>query len=295
MFFPLPSASGGLDLAATLESGQAFRWRPTGDGYCGVLDGNVVLVAPAAGGLEVSSALALPEVVWPRLADYFRLEDDLPGIRRAVDVDACIRAALDRYPGLRLLRQDPWECLVAFICSATSNILRISAMVEGMAQAYGESVSLGAVTRHTFPGPERLAEAGEERLRALGLGFRARYVASVARMVVGGELDLTELRCLPYEEAHRALLGVPGVGDKVADCVSLLALDKLEAFPIDRWVHRALEEWYGLPERRPYRELRAWAAEHFGRYAGYAQLYLFHARRLAGQDSSSLEARVKVR
>ncbi|MCZ6534359.1 MAG: hypothetical protein O6914_00040, partial [Chloroflexi bacterium] len=130
------------------------------------------------------------------------------------------------------------------------------------------------------PTPEDLAEAGEKRLRELKLGFRAKYVAHASRLVADGALDLMALRRASYQEAKEALTSHPGVGEQVAYCVLIFSLDKLEAFPIDRWVSRAMQEWYLNGKKMSYLETVEWAHGYFGRYAGYAQQYLFHGGRL---------------
>ena len=241
----------------------------------------------------------------PLLQDYLRLRDDHVAIHGSIRRDEQAGEAIDRYAGMRLLRQDPWECLVSFICSATNNIQRISANVEATCESFGSPVSLEGQTRHTFPGPSELAAAGETRLFELGLGFRAKYVASAAKTVADGQIDLFALREASYDEALNKLTALPGVGDKVANCVMLFSLDKLEAFPVDVWIGRALLEWYtrnavveeiaeGLARRlrgnpravlseRDKLAMRPWAQEYFGPYAGYANQYLFHKSRLEGR------------
>jgi N-glycosylase/DNA lyase len=219
------------------------------------------------------------------LCSYLRLDDDLEAIYTHIDTDRRMHQAIAQYRGLRLLRQDPWECLVGFICSANSNIRQISATMATLARRYGRPLKLGEYVDYSFPAPEKLAEAGEASLRALKMGFRAKYVAQVAERVARGDVKLEPLRHLPYQEAKEVLLSLPGVGDKVADCVLLFSLDKLEAYPIDRWVRRAMEEWYLDGAKLNYRNTRAWALETWGPYAGYAQQYLFHRRRLLGSMS----------
>ena len=188
---------------------------------------------------------------------------------------------VQQYRGLRLLRLDPWECFVAFICSANSNIPKIHQNMESMAKSFGEPLSIDGQVRCSFPSPAKLAEVGEQPLRDLGLGFRAKYVAAGSRMVADGDLDLDELVKTPYAEAKECLMTVPGIGPKVADCILLHSLDKLEAFPIDVWVRRALSEWY-FPGMKPPtdRVMLEWAQDYFGDLGGYSQLYLFHGRRL---------------
>ena len=138
---------------------------------------------------------------------------------------------------MRLLRQDPWECLVAFICSANNNIpAHQSANVESMCESFGRPLALDGRVRNTFPSAEALSEAGEQPLRELRLGFRAKYVAAAAETVAAGRIDLFALREASYEETLAELTTLPGVGDKVANCVMLFSLDKLEAFPVDVWI-----------------------------------------------------------
>ena len=186
---------------------------------------------------------------------------------------------------MRILRQEPWECLVSFICSANSNIGRISTNVEDISTKFGRTVGANGDLRHTFPTPDVLAEAGEQPLRELGLGFRAKYVAATARVIAEGGLDLYALREAPYDEALESLVALPGVGDKVANCIMLFSLDKLEAFPVDVWIDRALRDWYpAVAEKKLTKKaMRPWAQDYFGRYAGYANQYLFHGRRLQGK------------
>ena len=269
-----------LGLPATLESGQAHRWRKEGQWYWGVVCGNLLKVRQNLFGLEVYSAPQPPDKLTPLLSSYFRLDDDLDVIYRMINTDPRIASVIAKYPGLRLLRQEPWECLAAFICSATSNIPRIAANMESLAEAFGEPVTLQGHTRYTFPSPLKVAMAGEQTLRDLGLGFRARYLSHAATVLADGGLDLEGVRRLPYGEAKARLMELPGVGEKIADCVLAFSLDKLEAFPIDRWVSRAIQEWYLNGKQMSYAEIVRWAQDYFGLYAGYAQQYLFHGRRL---------------
>ena len=269
-----------LDLAATLESGQAHRWQKDGDVYWGVVYGSLLKVRQVPAGVEISSAPAPSESLKTMLASYFRLDDDLSAIYEEINRDDRIDAMIRRYPGLRLLRQEPWECLTAFICSATSNIPRIAANMESMADAFGEPRSLNGRVRCSFPPAHKIAEAGEGALRELGLGFRAKYLARAAIQVAEGALDLEEVRRLPYWEARARLTELYGIGSKIADCVLVFSLDKLEAFPIDRWVSRAVQEWYLNGSKMSYDDIVHWAHGYFGQYAGYAQQYLFHGGRL---------------
>ena len=273
-----------LDLPLTLESGQAFRWHDDGGVWSGFIEGRLLTLERDDAGLRVAFDPASQPDAGRAVRDYFRLDDDLPAIYAQLCRDERLAAAVERHWGLRILRQDPWECLIAFICSQNSNIPRIAGMQETLANTLGGTATLGALTRRTFPTPEALASAGEARLRELGLGYRARYVAATAETVAAGGLDLLALRDAPYEDAKAALVALPGVGEKVADCVLVFALEQMDAVPIDRWVRRALEEWYLDGQRLSYRDLWAWTREAFGPYAGYAQQYLFFRRRATARE-----------
>jgi N-glycosylase/DNA lyase len=146
------------------------------------------------------------------------------------------------------------------------------------------------ITRHTFPKPVDLAEAGEAELRRLKLGFRAPYVHQAAIAVAERRLDLDRLVAAPYLEAKAELMALKGIGDKIADCIALMSLEKMEAFPIDVWVRRALADWYFPGQKTPAnRILLEWAQGYFGRYAGYANQYLFHGRRLRDRKPAEME------
>ena len=226
----------------------------------------------------------------PLLADYLSLDTDLDRIYRSLSADRRLAAAIARYRGMRVLRQDSWECLVCFLCTAASNIPRITRNIESVCRAYGRPLEEGAATRHSFPTPEQLAAADETGLRALGLGYRAAFLSSVARSIAAGDLDLYALREAPYEAALEALLSLHGVGDKVANCVLLFALNQTAAFPVDTHVAQRLREWYPACARLKPVQMRTWAQDHFGPHAGYANHYLFHDRRLARQRPNLLQA-----
>ncbi len=276
-----------FDLAESLESGQAHRWRKLGDGwYSGVLGRRLIHIRQNPAGAEYRAAgwEGCPGATNALLHSYFRLDDDIHAIYADICRDRRVAEMVARYPGLRILRQEPWECTVAFICSATSNIPRIHQNMEAMADRLGEPLELDGEVRHTFPSPESLASAGEGFLRELGLGFRAPYVIAAARRVCDGELDLDELIRLPYPETKARLMDCYGIGAKIADCIAVFSLEKLAAFPVDVWVRRALAEWYfPMQKKPPDRAMVEWAQEYFGQYAGYSQQYLFHGRRKAGR------------
>ena len=282
------AANQPFDLAASLESGQSHRWDYPGEGddgwYTGMIHGDLVRIRQTPHSVEFRSAPTPEPEMPPRLADYFRLDDDIEAIYSDIRRDERVAEMVERYPGMRVLRIEPWECLVSFICSANNNIQRIHNNMETISAAFGSPVSLDGYTRYTFPTPVDLVEAGEMELRRLGLGFRAPYVYKAALAVLERRLDLGELARISYPEAKDKLMDCPGIGPKIADCIAVFSLEKLEAFPIDVWVRRALGEWYFPGQKIPKDSvLLEWAQEYFGRYCGYSQQYLFHGRRLRGR------------
>ena len=280
-----------FDLELSLTMGQAFRWRRYGDGwFSGVIGDHLIHIRQTAGGVEYRAGGADGETdgdLGALLSAYFRLDDDLVAIYADLGArDPHIATLIRQYPGLRVLRQEPWECLVSYICSANNNIKRISDSVEAMADRLGDPIHLDGKGRHTFPSALRLADAGEGLLRELGLGLRAPRVAGAAEMVCDGELDLigltsTDVSC---SESTGRLTGCRGVGLKIASCVALMSLDKTDAFPVDRWILRALTagNYAGCPppgkhlHDRAHKRIISWAQGYFGPYAGYAGQYLFH-------------------
>jgi N-glycosylase/DNA lyase len=195
--------------------------------------------------------------------------------------DEPMRAAVAACRGLRLLRQDPWECLASFILSSSKQIVQIQQIVTLLCDRYGEPLAVAPACppAFAFPSPARLARATEAELRACKMGFRAPYLLATARLVASGQFDLARVQSLPLEAARVELMQLPGVGRKIADCVLLFAYGFQAAFPVDVWVLKALRQLY-FPRRRvsPPR-LHRFAATHFGPRAGYAQQYLFHYMR----------------
>jgi len=278
------------DLGATLASGQAFRWRPAGGAWEGVVAGRWVRLVAESGFARAELAAPCDDVGW--LTSYLQSEVDLDAVITSFPDDGPMRAAVAACRGLRLLRQEPWECLASFILSSTKQIVQIQQMVELLSARFGERVPVpaGHASAFAFPSAERLAVCGEAELRACKLGFRAPYLHETAAMVARGEVNLARIATLDCEAARAELLRLPGVGRKIADCVLLFAYGFQAAFPVDVWVAKALQQLY-FPRRKvnPKRLLK-FTATHFGPCAGYAQQYLFHYMRLqAGRVSRELK------
>jgi len=277
-----------FDLGLTLCCGQAFRWNEKGGWWYGVARGRPVKIRQREGVLESENTDA------SEIRSYFGLEDDLNAILRLVGRDSFAREVTERFRGLRILRQEPWECLVSYICATYKSIPAIRQMIGRLCQMFGEPARFEGEVFYGFPCAERLAKASPGELKSCGLGYRAKYVSGTAKRVSAGEFDLGGLRTMPYEEARSSLLGLPGVGLKVADCVLLFSAGRLEAFPVDVWVKRAILRHYTpqfpkefvdkavrcrSPSNTEYQALSAFGRQYFGKYAGYAQEYLYHHER----------------
>ena len=267
------------NLAATLCSGQAFRWRSDGQGWSGVIGNQVVRLR----GDEFSIVAETTEPVadWRWLEHYLQLDLDIEQVLQTFPDDEPMRAAVSACRGLRLLRQHPWECLASFILSSTKQIVQIQQIVELLCERFGEPLPAlpGSPPAHAFPTASRIARASEAELRACKMGFRAAYLRGTASRVAGGQFDLENLSALPVDMARDELMSLPGVGRKIADCVLLFAYGFPSAFPVDVWVMKALRQLYFPRRRVSIQRMHRFAATHFGPWAGYAQQYLFHYMR----------------
>ena len=263
-----------LDLKLTLmDSAQCFSWTPAQDGYAAVVQGRPVLLRRGEDGLHAQGDFSPGE-----LRHYLDLDRDYAAVAARYAHIAPARRAIELYPGLRVLNQDPWEATIAFILSANNNVGRIRSLVLALGRELGTEFEIGGTKIYGLPAPKVLASCPEEKLRGLGVGYRAPYLKETARMVLEG-FPLWSLRDLPYEEAHRQLTRLPGVGDKVADCVLLFGCGHTSAFPVDVWVERLLKSWFSV-ECKSRKQMMCAARELLGEHAGLLQQFLFHAARM---------------
>lgn len=267
------------DLAATLTSGQAFRWRWHGEAWRGVVHRRWVELRVTSEGILAHTAE--PQTEWSWLEAYLQTGIELGAILRTFPADAALRASVEACRGLRLLRQEPWECLASFILSSTKQIVQIQQIIGLLCERFGEELAVppGDAPAQAFPSAPALACATEAQLRACKMGFRAPNLLAAARAVDAGRLDLAAVAQCELAEAKARLMELSGVGPKIADCVLLFAYGYPAAFPVDVWVKKALRELY-FPKRAPRpARLQQFIATYFGPNAGYAQQYLFHYMR----------------
>jgi N-glycosylase/DNA lyase len=264
-----------FDLEKTLNSGQVFHWTRLGSGFIGAIAENLVYLEQAGASVRVfagQSKLA---------ARYLALDHSLPEILETFPTDPVIKLAVEFCQGLRIIRQPQWECLATFLTSPLKQVQHIRAISLAIRNRFGGKLQRGELEVFSYPPPEKVAEIPLQNLLECKLGFRAANLIATAKKVCSGAPDLEALRNLSTEDARAALCELPGVGEKIANCVLLFAYDRLNAVPVDVWIARVLNEVYFSGRTNvPLRELKSFAADYFGSYAGYAQQYLFHHWRL---------------
>lgn len=280
------------DLDATLTSGQVFGWEQGESGWQGVVQGRWVELAAVPTGIQVRTTLDPGDWKWLKI--FLQTEIKLADIVSTFPSDdEPLQVAVQACRGLRLLRQDPWECLASFILSSTKQIVQIRQIVQMLRERFGSPVLMqNGAAMYAFPTAAQLARLTEADLRACKMGFRAPYLLAAARRVEAGEIDLRAIGQMELARARQELLRFDGVGEKIADCVLLFAYDFPTAFPVDVWVRRVLVDFYFRKRAVRPERLRRFIEKHFGPNAGYAQQYLFHhIRTKAGKKlSSSREA-----
>ena len=249
-----------LNLALTLDCGQAFRWEEQENGsWSGAAFGKFLNIKKDSdGSFVLETSIDDFNNVWQ---NYFDLDRDYAAICDKLKEDKLLSSTIDDYYGIRILNQEPWEALVSFVISQQNNIKRIKAIIKRLCNTYGEEICVGW---HAFPSAEVLSELSAEDFEALGAGYRGKYIKKLADDVASGKINLDEIKNMSLEDAKAALLDIYGVGIKVANCALLFGFQFIECFPVDVWMKRVLEFYpNGLPEC-------------FKGYEGIAQQYLFH-------------------
>jgi N-glycosylase/DNA lyase len=252
-----------FDLDAILDCGQCFRWFPEANGtWKGIVRDKCRSVEQTGDILVIYGATKTEaEELW---INYFDLNRDYGAVKDILRQDPTMRKAVDFTPGMRVLRQDPWETLCSFIISQSNNIKRIKGIVTNLCEAFGEPIDGG----YTFPTAKKLSCLKLSDLDVIRSGFRAAYIMDAARLVDYGRIEFSKLREMPTAHVERTLMSIHGVGPKVASCTALFGLGKTDTMPVDVWIRRAMTEFYpsGIPS-----EIKA--------ISGLGQQYLFHYMR----------------
>jgi N-glycosylase/DNA lyase len=266
-----------INLENTINSGQVFLWKKQREFWYGV-NGQDILKINDSG--EITSYSN-------NKYDFFRNSDNMEKIIRSISKDKTTKIAVKKYVGLRLIRQDPFQCVISFIVSSNSNIQKIKQSLEKISVKFGRKIKFDNKEFHVFPKPKEIANATIQEIQNCGVGYRAKFIIDAAKMIESQQIELEHLVKCNYQDAKKIILTVPGVGNKVADCILLFSLDKLDAFPLDRWMIRILAKYYpkkfeletkSITEKQ-YDILHEKIVNYFGPYAGYAQQFLFKMER----------------
>ncbi len=266
-----------INIRNTINSGQVFLWEKKDGNWYGV-DGDDVIT--------INEKISKNETLTKKQYNFFRINDDIKKIIKNISKDKVIKYAVLQSSGLRILRQDPFQCFISFIISSNSNIHKIKTTLKLLCKRFGNKTSIDNKEFHLFPKPNKLANANISELLNCGLGYRARYIKYASMLVKYKKIDFSNLKNIDYQNAKNQLIKIYGVGDKVADCILLFSLEKLNAFPLDRWMIRILQKYYSNVftiksklTTNNYKKLHDEITNYFGPYAGYAQQFLFKMER----------------
>lgn len=269
-----------FQLDHTFDNGQCFRWYREEDGsYTGVAFGRAANIGCIDGTILLNNvSLKDYQDIWK---DYLDLDRDYGAIKRKLSVkDPDMENAIRYGHGMRILQQDKWETLISFILSQNNNIARIRKCVEGLCTTYGKPLGkYQGRMQYAFPTAEDLAELRPQELEPCRLGYRAKYIVETAKQIAADNgRTLESLGKASAKEAYEYLLGLSGVGPKVANCIMLFSMEKYDSFPLDVWIKRVMNQVYHIEEGNV-KKMQEYATEHFGAYGGIAQQYLFYYAR----------------
>ena len=267
-----------INLDYSFNSGQVFLWEKDGNNWYGINGSDIISISDNSNNIESFSKNPM---------DILRKGDNSSKIIQNISKDKIVKKAVKRFSGLRLLRQDPFQCYISFVISSNSNIQKIRRVLQNLCRKFGTKVRFDGKEFFLFPEPNMLSKVSKNDLLSCGLGYRANFVKEAANAVKSGEIDFGYLKKTNYQTAKESLVKIYGIGNKIADCIMLFSLDKLDAFPLDRWMIRVLQKYYyekfpisskTLTEKT-YENLHEEIVRHFGPYAGYSQQFLFKMER----------------
>ncbi len=262
-----------FDLVQTFDCGQCFRWDRTENGYIGIACGKPLEIIQSGNTVTLlNTSMQDWNSIW---RDYFDMDRDYSLVKSAVSSDSVMKEAVSFGSGIRILNQEPFECLISFIISASNNIPRIRKIISALCENFGEKTEYMGKIYYAFPTAEKLSSLSLEELGVIKAGFRDKYILNAAKAVKNGMIDLDALKKASAEYAKSELLKLNGVGNKVADCVLLFSLCKYDSFPVDVWIKRIMEYCYFETEQTK-EAISALAKEKFGDFGGFAQQYLFY-------------------
>ena len=262
-----------FELSHIFDCGQCFRWNRNPDGsFSGVAMDRALKISKHDGKVIFhNTSIDDFNNIW---REYFDFKTSYSEIKKELSSDKILKEAIGYGDGIRILKQDLWECVVSFIISASNNIPRIKKIVENLCCNFGKKISYMGEIFYTFPTPEKINSLTLEDLSVIKAGFRDKYILDAAEKFVSGEISYDKLLNMSAVDAKKMLMTIKGVGNKVADCIVLFGLSKCESFPVDVWIKRIMEYCY-FDGEESIEKISAFAKEKFGTLGGYAQQYLF--------------------
>ena len=265
-----------FDAKAIFTCGQAFRWYEESDGSFTTVHLGRVLNVLNEKDRVIFKGTNLKEFdeIW---MDYFDLNTDYKEIRKVLSNNEILPKAMEYGEGIRILNQNHFEMLISFIISANNMIPRIKKSIEVISMRYGKFICEDENRKYySFPTVEELSRATVEDLREFAkVGFRDKRIFDTVNMILNEKIDLDNFENLETDILREELLKFAGVGNKVADCIMLFSYNRGEVFPVDVWIKRVMEELF-IKEETPVKKISKEADRIFGKYAGYAQQYLFY-------------------
>ena len=266
-----------IDTDNSINSGQVFLWERQGVDWYGINGQDILKIDKNT---NIKSIRNLK-------TDFFRKNDNMQEIIKSISKDKTVKKSVKQYEGLRIFKQDPFQCMISFIISSNSNIQKIKNSLEKISKKFGTKVKIQNNEFFLFPEPEKLAKASIKEIKKCGVGYRASFIKQASKMIVLQKINFEYLEKCDYQKAKKNIRLIPGVGNKVADCILLFSLNKLEAFPLDTWMIKILEKYYSnefkietktITEKQ-YQVLHEKIVNYFGPYCGYAQQFLFKMER----------------
>ena len=266
-----------INIDNSINSGQVFLWEKNGTDWYGINGQDI---------LKINENGVIKSILNSK-TNFFRKNDNMQEIIKSISKDETVKKSVKQYEGLRIFKQDPFQCMISFIISSNSNIQKIKNSLEKISKKFGKKVKIQNKEFFLFPKPEKLANASIEEIKKCGVGYRAPFIKQASKMIVLKKINFEYLEKCDYQEAKKNICLIPGVGNKVADCILLFSLNKLEAFPLDTWMIKILEKYYSnqfnietktITEKQ-YQILHEKIVNYFGPYCGYAQQFLFKMER----------------
>ncbi len=282
-----------IDIHSTINSGQYFLWEKRNNSWYGIYEESVLKITLP----ENNDNLIIEYDSFPGIGNWhqhvFRFDDKYDEIIDEISrKDQVVKNITKKYIGLRIMRQKPIQCIVSFLCSSNNNIPRIRLILRNLSRKFGKKVEWNNNTFYTFPTLKTLSTISQAELLHCGFGYRAEYVRKSVKSIVDQEIDMQLIKDSDYTKSKQEILKLSGVGEKIADCILLFSFDKIEAFPMDTWIIKLFQEKLGriivldselkindkiTPNQ--YKLVSKKIREHYGKYSGYAQQFLYYSIR----------------